>query len=240
MTEREQNVLYGLGLGPGDPELLTLKAVRLLGEADVVICPQGKRGGKSIAMELALPHIKSDAQVVPMVFPMIYDAAALDVMWQKNAEAIHQYLKTSRKVVFVMIGDPTVYSTYMYMLPLLRAMGDSVETIPGITSFCASAARISLPLAMGDERFGVIPLRRDLSGLDEMLETYENLIVMKPSHGSRALGEKLIEKGLGEHFVLIAECGKPNEYISRDIQDLISGKVPYMSIILIKKNGIDG
>ncbi len=230
--------LYGIGLGPGDPELVTLKAVEVLKRLDKVVCPQSRGDKKSIAFDIAKAYLKEDAEVINLSFPMVYDKEKLKEKWGENANIINEILLSGKNVGFLTIGDPTVYSTYMYLVPLIKELGNEVETIPGITSFCASAARINNPLAKGKETFAVIPLEGNVENIDGILNFCDNIVIMKPSSDSKILAQKLIEMGLEKNFALISKCGTKEEYISYDIKDLQLEKVPYMSIVIIKKEGL--
>ncbi len=230
--------LYGIGLGPGDPDLVTLKAIKTLEKVDVVICPQSKGDKESIAFNIANVYLKEDVEVITLHFPMIYDEKELQEKWAENANIINKILISGKDVGFLMIGDPTIYSTYMYIVPLVKELGNEVETIPGVTSFCASAARINNPLAKADETFSVVPLRRNMKNLDKILSSHDNIIIMKPSYNNKALAQMLIEMKLEKNFALISKCGVDEENISYDIEDLKSDKLPYMSIVIIKKGGL--
>ena len=105
----------GIGVGPGDPELLTLKAVRALSEADVVIAPRTEKRGDSIALSIARPHMRSGTEVLELVFPMVYQAQELSDAWIENRNIIQGRLDGGQKVVFLTLGDPMFYSTYIYV-----------------------------------------------------------------------------------------------------------------------------
>jgi precorrin-2/cobalt-factor-2 C20-methyltransferase len=114
----------------------------------------------------------------------------------------------------------------------------SIETVPGITSFCAIASRTGIALSEKYESLGIIPLMRDGSNLTEALEKFDNLVVMKPSSKNKFLAEKLIEKGLENNFITVTKCGSNKEEISRDINYLKESNLPYLTTVIIKKNGL--
>lgn len=229
---------YGIGVGPGDPELLTIKAARVLEKIDIIICPKSKKDSKSVALSIAEEYLKRQAEILKLEFPMTYDQEKLNETWENNSEIIIDLIKKGKDIAFLTIGDPMVYSTYMYLLPFLKEKNISIETIPGITSFCASANRVNIPLASQEETLAIIPLRKNISGFENVIETHDNLVVMKPSTEHKRLAEILEERNLEDKFVLVSKCGTDEENISYDIEDLKNKEVPYLSTLIIKKGGI--
>lgn len=228
---------YGIGVGPGDPELVTIKAVRTLENVDIVICPEGKKGKGSFALEIVDEYIK-DVELLHLTFPMIYEEDLLKKQWEENAKVIKEKIDKGLNVAFITLGDPMVYSTYMYMIPYLQKENIEIETIPGITSFCSVASKVNIPLAAGDETLGIIPLRKGCENMDEILNNYDNIVVMKPSNQSKQLADKLIEKGYEDKFIMISKVGTESQEISYDINRLRNETVPYLSTLIIKKGGL--
>ena len=154
--------LYGIGVGPGDPELLTLKAYKILNQADVIFCPEKKKGAGSFAFDIIKEHIKdSKAQIVNLEYPMHYKGDELKKMWEENGRLISEYLKGDKTGAFITLGDPSVYSTFMYTLPYIEAFGTETEVVPGIPSFCAAAAISKIPLTAWDEDLVIAPVRKN-------------------------------------------------------------------------------
>lgn len=229
--------LYGIGVGPGDPELLTLKAIKTLEKADVIICPKGKKGGDSIALEIAREHINPLAEIKLQVFPMVYCQDTLESHWQENIRGIEEDLAEGKKVAFITLGDPLLYSTYIYILKVLKEKNYDIETIPGITSFGATASTVNLPLAEGDETLTILPLIKEEEPMEKALTTSDNLVVLKVSHDPKGLATKLRKYDLEKNFVMISKCGHGDENITSDIRDLEEKEVPYLSTVIIKKGG---
>lgn len=229
---------YGIGVGPGDPELITVKAVNILKKINVVVCPEGKKDTESIAFNIAKDHLPHDVQTLKLHFPMTYNENTLNEKWKENAQIIADVLYSGKNIAFLTLGDPSVYSTYMYLLPFLRQSRIEIETIPGITSFCASASRVNTSLASGDETLCILPLRRGLDGLDEILDSFDNIVIMKPSHDNKKLADKINERNLNDKFVMISKCSNNEEEISYSIDRLRDQQVPYLSTVIIKKGGI--
>ncbi|MEG0379696.1 MAG: precorrin-2 C(20)-methyltransferase, partial [Eubacterium sp.] len=142
-------IFYGLGVGPGDPDLLTVKAYKILQAADVIITPTKKMGKPSIAYRIVESHITEGTQVVEMSFPMLSLSAereTLQKQWKENADEIEVLLKEGKNVVFLTLGDPMVFSTYSYVMEFLLERGVEVVTLSGVPSFCNLAAQINVPL----------------------------------------------------------------------------------------------
>lgn len=229
---------YGIGVGPGDPGLITMKAVELIGRADVIVCPESKKDEGSIAMKIAEKYIRPGTEMLVLVFPMTPDRDMLEAAWRANAIRIHEETEKGKTLVFLTLGDPTVFSTYMYMVPYLLEQGVAVETIPGITSFTAVASRMNLPLTLGHETLAVVPLEKGCGNARAALENFDNCVIMKPSHDSVALAALLTELGLEDRFVLISRCGSEEEALCTDIKDIAAGNVPYLSTMIVKKGGL--
>ncbi len=229
--------LIGIGVGPGDPELLTIKAVNTIKKLDVVICPEAKTGKGSFAFDIAKQYIQNHTEVLVLLFPMVHDMEVMQRSWKENAAIIEQKIREGKTVGFITLGDPAVYSTYMYILPYLSD-DIIVETIAGITSFSAIAATQNLPLVLWEESFGVTALKKGAQSVEKVLDVYDNTVIMKPSHDPQRLAEILEEKDLADKFVLISKCSTDEEIITRDINDLKRGDIPYLSTLIVKRKGI--
>lgn len=229
--------LYAVGVGPGDPELITIKAARVLSQADAIISPRSAAGKSSFALEIAREHIGGAAQIIEMTFPMEYKEELMESCWRDCAECIDKLLEQGMNVAFITLGDPMLYSTYLNMMAYLREP-ELAEVIPGVNSFSIAAARTGVPLAMGDETLSVVPLGKNENGITGALDSADNIVIMKPSALSGQLARELSSRGLEGSFVLASKCGTQSEELSRDIERLSSKKVPYLSTILVKKGGI--
>ncbi|WP_427338804.1 precorrin-2 C(20)-methyltransferase [Caloranaerobacter sp. DY30410] len=234
-----KGIFYGVGVGPGDPELITIKAKKILNEVDVIICPEKRESAGSFAYKIAKEHIKSNAEIMYLTFPMVYDENELQNKWEENASIIAKMVNKGKTVAFITLGDPTIYSTYMYLLHYLKKYDIEVKTIPGITSFCSVSSSLNMPIAEWEEGFSVVPLRKgDNDKLKRALDNFENVIVMKPANDCKILANELLKRGLENNFVLISKCGTEEERIITDINVIINEKIPYLSTIIIKKNGL--
>ncbi|OCL26130.1 precorrin-2 C(20)-methyltransferase [Orenia metallireducens] len=228
--------LYGLGIGPGDPELLTLKAKRILEEVDLICTPQSSKDKRSVALDIVEEVVDCQGRVKYFFFPMTKDKLKLNQAWDKAAEEIIELLKLDQDVAFITLGDPLLYSTYIYILERVRGKEFEVETVPGITSINACSARLNLPLAEGREKVLIIPAAYDCDDLEEILTSYENVVLMKVSKNYEEIVNLLEKLDLVENGVFISRCGQEKEFISRNLRSLIGEKIDYLSMIIVKRH----
>jgi len=164
-------VLYGVGVGPGDPNLMTLKGQQILGDAAAVFAPKSKSGGDSLALKIVEQFIGKDSQVSELIFPMTSDSDELDKAWTRAADAVLKILRAGNDVAFITLGDPSTYSTFSYLVRAVHSQEADVEArvIPGVTSFTAAAAETARPLVEGSDSLKVLPLvtEADLDRLDD-------------------------------------------------------------------------
>ena len=220
-----KSTLYGIGVGPGDKELLTVKAVRAIENSDVVIAPSALEGGESIALETAKEYIKDGTEVVIKHFPM---GKKNRVEKAKEAyEFIEEKLREGKNVSFLTIGDPYVYSTYIHMLKYMEERGFHVETIPGITSFCAAASLVDRTLVIGDNPLMILPATRVKDIKDE-----KYVVIMKVYKHEETVVDFLEEKGFD--YVYVSRAGREGQLILTD-KDEIKKSRDYMSLILASR-----
>ena len=225
---------YGIGVGVGDPENITVKATKRLHEVDVIVLPEAKSGEGSTAFNIVKEYVKPDVEQLFLEFPMIRDVEARKVFRKNNAGKINVELEKGKKVAFLTIGDPMTYSTYTYVL---EHISDDVEieTIAGITSFNSIAARLNIPLMIGDEDLKVVSVNRKTDVYKE-IENNQNLVLMKISRDFEKIKKAIIETGNKENAVIVSDCGKENEVFYWDIESV--EEVPYFSTMILKKGGV--
>ncbi|GAB6158381.1 cobalt-factor II C(20)-methyltransferase [Desulfotomaculum varum] len=228
-----KGIFYGIGVGPGDPELLTLKAARLLQSIDAVIAPRTGTKTGSTALQIARPHLRPEAQILELTFPMVDNSEEKTNAWEKNKQVILSLLAQDKRVAFLTLGDPMLYSTYIYMIRLLARHQVNCQTVPGITSFCAAAGRAGFPLAEGDEILTVIPATCDREKLNQALAVSDNVVLMKVSRQPAQLVELMQRHNLTEQAVMVSKCGHADESVLCQINKDI--KPVYLSTILAKK-----
>ena len=148
--------LYGIGVGPGDSELMTVKAARLWEKLMSSLHQNRKKDG-SVALHIAEPYIQEHTEIVPVVFPMVLDDNEQSKGWEEARKIITGSLEEGKKVVFLTLGDPMFYSTYMYVYRLVESAGFDIETIPGVTAFCAIGSHLGYPIVEKEEVLAIIP-----------------------------------------------------------------------------------
>ena len=221
---------YGVGVGPGDPELMTLKAVKLIKESDV-IAVAGKVAEDAVAYRIAAAVVDGlkDKEIVPIYMPMVMDRKLMAQEHSKGAKVIERYLDEGRDVVYITLGDPTIYCTFSYLQHILEADGYEVELVPGITSFCAAAARLNLPLAEWDEQIHIVPAAHKT---DEKLDQSGNYVLMKS--GSHMPEVKEMLRRSGREVAAVENCSMEGERIYRGV-DEIPDDAGYFSLIVAKE-----
>jgi len=229
-------MFYGVGVGPGDPELITLKGYRVLREADVICSPRANAAKESVALSIAGSLLTEKQKILELLFPMTRDKTELELCWNQATSQIINLLKEGKKVAFITLGDPTLYSTYTYVLKKIRQAGSyEVETIPGITSFCACAAAAGIPVAEGEEKLAIIPAVKDLSALRSVLQNFENVVLMKVAGKYNEVLEILEELDLKDKAVYASQCGFPDGFLKRNLDELKETKKDYLSLMIVKK-----
>ncbi|WDP90642.1 MAG: precorrin-2 C(20)-methyltransferase [Desulfobacter sp.] len=228
--------LFGIGVGPGDPELITVKAVKAIERADIIFTAASSKNPYSLAVEIAAPYISASAVTRQLGFPMTKHSDEVEAAWIANAEEIATELKAGKTVAFLTLGDPITYSTFGYILKKMkRIMPEAdIETIPGITSFHAAAARLNRILVEGEESllvtsgaYGGEQIRR--------VEGVENVAIVKAYKNIKDLNNALKETGLYENGVAVSKCGRDKESIIDDLGELETRDPDYWTLILASK-----
>lgn len=223
-------ILYGVGVGPGDPELLTAKAIRVIAESDIIAVPQSG-AGEQTALAIAAQYI-GDKPVLHCDMPMTRDKAKRDACHDRAADEICAQLDAGKTVAFLTLGDPTVYSTCWYVLRRVQARGYTTEIVPGVPSFCAAAAALGRALCEDGEMLHIIPASH--GGLDAALDLPGSRVLMKAGKSILEVRDKLAERGELENAALVERCGMAGERIVTDLAEL-DDPTGYFSIILVKE-----
>ncbi|MGM9559402.1 precorrin-2 C(20)-methyltransferase [Anaerovibrio slackiae] len=227
--------LFGIGVGPGDPELLTVKAINAIKQLDVIIAPKTEKKDGSVALNIASQYIKPETEIVYQVFPMTVGFAEDDTAWQSNKQEILELLQAGKNVGFLTLGDPMFYSTYIYVFRLLQHEAVEIETIPGIPAFCAIGSATNTPIVEGDSILSIIPANMPEDRVRPALKTCDNAVLMKVYKNSDAVIDMLAEEGLAKQAVLASRCGLDDEVIIRDISGEKGRKLNYLSTILTRR-----
>jgi precorrin-2/cobalt-factor-2 C20-methyltransferase len=224
----QNGTLYGVGVGPGDPELLTIKAARILREADAVAVPDTGRGDKA-ALNIARSYIEGK-ELILCPSPMTGNRRETGACYDETARIIAERLSRGENIAFITLGDPSVYSTYCYIQKRVAAMGHATLTIPGITSFCAAAATLGESLCEGAEPLVVVPASS--MEPEKWVGLPGNKVLMKAGGKMSALTDAL--KRLDADISAVTNCGMEGENVSRGAEAL-DADAGYFSVILVKE-----
>lgn len=236
--EKRIGRLYGVGIGPGDPELITLKASRVLCRVPVIFVPLKDRRSKSYAGSIIDDLVKeSGGEVIELILPMLRDRKQLQEHWLKAADTIWRYLKRGEDGAFVNVGDPLLYGTFIHILETLQKNHPEieVEVIPGISSINAAAARTMVPLASDDDNIAIISGNREDKVIRETLENFDTVVFMKMNNVFDRLLTIFEELELMEKCVYVRRCTTQDEEIIRDISRMKGKKVDYFSLLIVRK-----
>ncbi len=239
--------LYLVGIGPGDPELITYKAGRILTDTTVWAVPKAKSNGTSHAQQIAGGIIDTAGKtILELCFPMkkvflgeTVNQQLLDA-WRASAEEVIEHLDKGEDVAFPTLGDPTLYSTAFYLLPMIleKRPNAGVTVVPGITAMAACSSGISSPLALGNDVLTVVPAAFDDDRLKQILTTMDSVVLMKVHKKMDVLVELLTELGLVDNAVLFERFGLPEQQIYTDIRTALNKELHYFSTMVIRKKQV--
>ena len=229
-------ILYGVGVGPGAPDLLTLRAVRVLGEVDVILAAASPRNDFSAALDTARPHLRPDVRVQRLEFPMTRDRSVLREAWREAAQTTVGVLESGLSAAFLTIGDPLIYSTFGYLMRTLAQTAPhlTVEVIPGITSFQAAAARTRTVLCENGETLRVIPGINNRESLEDSLRQTDTAVILKAYRNLPAIAQALSATNRLDSCLLASHVEQPAETVRQGLGDM-QNTPPYMSLILSRK-----
>ena len=224
--------LFGIGVGPGDTELITLKAARILESVPVIFSPKSSKEKDSIALSIVRPILEKREDykrlmIVAPIFPMIEDKEELEKVWTSASEMISQYLDSGRDVAFITLGDSSIFSTYSYVQKKLIDKYE-IETVPGITSFTACAAAKNEALVEQNEILTIVPKIDDR--LNKVLDTSDSIVLMKASRNTSDLEATIEEKNRPKEIYSVQNCTRENEKIIEGF----SNEKPYLTTTVIK------
>jgi precorrin-2/cobalt-factor-2 C20-methyltransferase len=237
MTSRI-GTLYGIGVGPGDPELITLKALKVLHRVPHIFAACSTKNVYSLALSIVRCHLNG-AGIEHLPFPMSKDSQVLASAWEENARRVLEVLDTGSDAAFVTLGDPLTYSTFGYLLKTLKRLRPEMHivTIPGITSYCAAAALTHIPLTEGEESFYLVSGALGAARLKEVVDKSDTIVMLKTYRHFDEIYQALEEMDLLDRSTCISRCGLNGETVVENLRDLKGRKLPYLSMVIIKKKG---
>lgn len=239
---RQSGILYGIGVGPGAPDLLTLRAVNVLKQCPV-ICIPASTGRRSYAGTIIESYVeRSQQEIVPVHFPM--QRVSEQALPARNAAVatVLSYLRSGKDVAFVTEGDPLLYSTFGYLLEAVRHEDSSlrIEVIPGVTSITAAAAAAHIPLTMWDESLAIVPAKYVLEQLPRehmrsLFQLFTTVAFLKVNSVFDVLLDRLEELDLVQHAVFVRRCSTDAEEVIFDVQRLRGQAVEYFSLVIVRR-----
>jgi precorrin-2/cobalt-factor-2 C20-methyltransferase len=230
--------LYGVGVGPGDPELITIKSYRAMKESPVIAYPKKRKGSKSYAFQIVEHYLDTnEKEMLGLVFPMTKDKETLNRKWNEIVENTWEYLKAGKDVAFVTEGDPMLYSTYIHMYRLMKELHPEVEvkTIPGISSANGAAARLGLPLADGDDWTAIIPATEDRERMKKALLEHDGIVFIKVAKVLGMMIELLEELDLVDKAAVATKITSDEELVWRDVKELRHAELEYLTLMIVSK-----
>lgn len=232
-----QGVFIGVGVGPGNPELITLKATRAIAEADILLVPKAASEMDSLALQIAAPYVRENTRIEARTFPMVKDLERKVAAWEAISAEVREWVKAGQRVVFLTLGDTMTYATFVYLLERLK--GDiPVEIVPGITSYQGIASETGQPLVMDDMTMTVVPCNLPLETIRDYVRREDALVLMKLSLQFRPLIEMLIEEGMAPYARLVSHATQERQVVYADITEIEDDKVSYFSTMIINKRWV--
>ncbi len=228
-------MFYGIGVGVGNSRTVTKKAIDIIGKLDILYVPTAKKTENySTAHSIAADYINERTIIKAKHFPMNYNTEELQNAWNGIASEIIQDVSEGKDVGFITIGDPMVYSTYIYLLKILKDK-IKVTTIPGITSFLDIASNNNFPLAEGDDPLIILPATMDAEKLRSYIKNENSLVLMKVYNNFDKVAKMLLEENLQNHSIVVSNSSKDEEIMYQNIKDIKQSDVSYFTTILINK-----
>ena len=226
--------LFGIGVGPGDPELIPLKAIRILEKMEVVFTASSTKNDYSLAVDIARAYIPENATIVDLQFPMSKDRSVMEKAWQENAGRVAAVLEAGQDAAFLTVGDPLTYSTYGYVLRHLRIGWPhlAVTTIPGITAYQAAAAATNQSLVEGEEALLILSGVNGGERFQALSQKPDNVVFMKAYRNVDGICRALEEVDRLDTSVAVANCSRKDETIYRDLKTLREQRPNYWTLII--------
>ncbi|MCK5830769.1 MAG: precorrin-2 C(20)-methyltransferase [Methylococcales bacterium] len=238
MNKAKTGQLWGASLGPGDPGLITRRVWELLQNNDIHwTYPIRRKGAKSHALGIVTrAGLNLPAEQTALIFPMTHDVKILASYWLRAAETVLTKLQAGQDVIFLVEGDASTYSTFNHLARAVKGLDKSIniETLPGVPSYNAAAAKVSMPLADTDETVAIVPAGYGIEMIERMLEDFDTLVLLKVKPLLDDIIDLLQRRELIEHAAFVEKIGAPEERIIKDVLSLKDTKVNYLSLLLVR------
>jgi precorrin-2/cobalt-factor-2 C20-methyltransferase len=236
MTNDKSGILYGISVGTGDSELITVKGLRLLQQAPVVAFPAGTGNQPGLAEQIVAPWLLAKQRKLLLQFPYVQDEAKLQQAWQEAARQVWHYLQQGEDVAFACEGDVSFYSTFTYLAQTLKQLhpAAAIKTVPGVCSPMAAAAALGIPLTVRSQRLAVLPAIYSLVDLETALDWADVIVLMKVSSVYQEVWKTLKERHLLERAWVVERASFPNQVIYSDLRRHPQLSLSYFSLLLIQ------
>lgn len=228
-------VLYGISVGPGDPELITVKGLKALQAVPMVAFPKGLGDRPGVAQTIAEKWLSPHQRLLPLQFPYVQDETELTTAWSVAAEAVWEYLQKGQDVGFMCEGDISFYSTFTYLAQTLQRLHPEahIEAIPGVCSPMASATALGLPLTVRSQRLTILPALYSVGELAPLLQSSDVIVLMKMSSVYDQIWTLLKQKGLLSNSHVVEWATHPQQKVYKDLSTRPHLKLSYFSIMII-------
>jgi precorrin-2/cobalt-factor-2 C20-methyltransferase len=230
--------LYGLGVGPGDPELITVKAFRVMKETPVIAYPKKRMGGKSYALTIAETYVNPmEKEMLGLIFPMTRDRDVLEREWDQAVDAVWEHLSQGKDVAFVTEGDPLLYSTFIHLSRRLKERYPAVEvsSVPGISSINGAASRLDLPLADGDEQVAIVPATEERERMAKALRDHDAVVFLKVAKVMDLILDLLEELDLIDKAMVATKVTSDEEVVWKNVTELRGQNPGYLTLMVVRK-----
>lgn len=231
--DKKKGIFYGVSIGPGDPELITIKAARLLESVNVIAAPQTK-SGEMLALDIAKQTVDmSGKTILPLYFSMVREKDEQRAAHRRAAEQVLEYIENGEDVAMLNLGDVSIYSTYSYLMEMLKERGCETCMIPGVPSFCAVAARLGISLTEMNQPIHIAPGGIDI---DPVLSQPGTKVLMKSGRQLPKVLDELSKAGVRGSSAMVRSCGLPDEKVYRDLSAFPDeGQAGYFATIVVKE-----
>ena len=233
----QPGTLYGISVGTGDPELITLKGWRKLQSSPVVAFPAGKNNQPGVAQSIISGWLKPEQITLALDFPYVRDETTLQQAWQVAAQKVEQYLKQGQDVAFACLGDVSFYSTFTYLAQTLQqlAPASKIKTIPGVCSPMAIASSLNIPLTVNSQRLAILPAIYTVTELETALDWAEIVVLLKVNSVYSQVWQLLQQRDLLRSSWVVEKASFPDQKIYSNLQDYPQLNLSYFSVLLISQ-----
>ena len=229
--------LYGVSVGTGDPELITVKGLRILQSSPIVAFPSGLNHRSGIAQNIISGWLQPQQQLLPLDFPYVLDDRKLQQAWTVAAQKVEKYLQCGTDIAFACLGDVSFYSTFTYLAGLLQQLNPDikVETVPGVCSPMAIASELGVPLTVNRQKIAVLPALYSVSELETALNWAEVVVLLKVSSVYDRVWQILAKRNLLASSAIVEKATFPEQKIYRDLRNHPQLDLSYFSVLLVNK-----